>query len=160
MNHATQSSESAVFYFLSTPGSCNVAGHITKGMCKALDLAHHGLFLLEKGAYWAERAVMAAANNILVIHKLSFETHLAAAPLKNTVSLGADVSIFGSRGQFKLDFNLADPLKNVHQLADTALAFFKKLFTPRFSKTVYDKPSEESDFEFSGVCVTVCLLFA
>ena len=139
-----------------------MAGHITKGMCKVLDLAHHGLFLLEKGAYWAERAVMAAANNILVIHKLSFETHLAAAPLENTVSLGADVSIFGSRGQFKLDFNLADPLKNVHQLADTALTFFKKLFTPRFSKTVYDKPSEESDFEFSGVCdlPTDRLLFA
>ena len=159
--HLTQSSESAVIHFLSAPGSCDVAGHITKGMCKGLDLAHHGLFLLEKGASWAERAVMAAANNIFVIHKLSFETHLTAAPLENTVSLGADVSIFGSRGQFKLDFNLADPLKNVHQLADTALSFFKKLFTPRFSKTVYDKPSEESDFEFSGVCDrwTVCLLF-
>ena len=130
-------------------------------MCNGLDLAHHASFLLEKGAYWAERAVMAVANNIFVIHKLSFETHLAAAPLENTVSLGADVSIFGSRGQFKLDFNLADPLKNVHPLADTALVFFQKLFTPRSSKTVSDKPSEESDFEFSGVCDrwTVCLLF-
>lgn len=128
-----------------------MVGHITKGMCKSLDLAHHGLYMLEKGAYWAERAVMAAAKNILIIHKLSFETHIAAAPLDSTIALGADISIFGSRGQFKLDFNLADPLKNVHKLADTALQFFKKLFAPRFSKTVYDQPSEESDFEFSGL---------
>ena len=121
-------------------------------MCKSLDLAHHGLFILEKGAYWAERAVLAAASNVLIIHKLSFETHISATPLDSTVALGADISIFGSRGQFQLDFNLADPLKNIHKLADTALQFFKKLFTPRFSKTIYDEPSEESDFEFSGQC--------
>ena len=128
-----------------------MAGHITKGMCKTLDLAHHGLYLLEKSTYWAERAVLAAASNILIIHKLSFETHITASPINSSVVLGADVSIFGSRGQFKLDFNLADPLKNVHKLADTALVFFKNLFSPRFSKTIYDKPSEEADYEFSGL---------
>ncbi|CAH3136107.1 unnamed protein product [Pocillopora meandrina] len=131
-------------------GSCNVVGHITKGMCQALDLAVYGLHVLEQKAYWAEQAVVKAAKNMLVVHSLSFETHLTSSPLDSTVSLGADVSIFGSRGQFKLEFNLADPLKNVHKLADTALEFFKKLFSPRPSKDVYDKPAEESDFEFSG----------
>ena len=134
------------------PGSCNVVGHITKGMCQALDLAVYGLHVLEQKAYWAEQAVVKAAKNMLVVHSLSFETHLTSTPLDSTVSLGADVSIFGSRGQFKLEFNLADPLKNVHKLADTALEFFKKLFSPRPSKDVYDMPAEESDFEFSGVC--------
>lgn len=128
-----------------------MVGHITKGMCKTLDIAHHGLYLLEKSAYWAERAILAAAKNILTIHKLSFETHIAAKPLDSSVALGADISIFGSRGTFKLDFNLADPLKNVHKLADAALAYFKKLFSPRFSKTIYDEPSEEADYEFSGL---------
>lgn len=121
-------------------------------MCQALDLAVYGLHVLEQKAYWAEQAVVKAAKNMLVVHSLSFETHLTSTPLDSTVSLGADVSIFGSRGQFKLEFNLADPLKNVHKLADTALEFFKKLFSPRPSKDVYDKPAEESDFEFSGVC--------
>ena len=120
-------------------------------MCKTLDLAHHGLHVLEKSTYWAERAVLAAADNILIIHKLSFETRITATPLGSSVSLGADVSIFGSRGQFKLDFNLADPLKNVHKLADAALAYFKTLFSPRFSKTIYDEPSEEADYEFAGM---------
>ena len=128
-----------------------MVGHITKGMCKTLDLAYHGLYLLEKTTYWAERAVLAVAKNILVIHKLSFETHITASPLDSSVTLGVDISIFGSRGQFKLEFNFADPLKNVHKLADAALAFFKKLFSPRFSKAVYDKPSEEADYEFSGM---------
>ena len=128
-----------------------MAGHITKGMCKSLDLAHLGLRALEKGASWAEQAVVGAAKNMLIIHKLSFETHITAKPLDSSVALGADVTIFGSRVQLKLDFNLADPLKNVHKLADTALQYFKKLFSPRFSKTIYDQPSEETDFEFSGV---------
>lgn len=119
-------------------------------MCKALDVAHHGLHLLEKTTYWAERAILATAKNIFVIHKLSFQTHLTASPLQSSVSLGADISIFGSRGEFNLEFNLADPLKNIHKLADTALAFFKKLFSPRFSKEIYDKPSEKADYEFSG----------
>lgn len=119
-------------------------------MCKALDVAHFGLYLLENSTYWAERAVLAAAKNILVVHKLSFQTHLTASPLQSSVSLGADISIFGSRGQFSLEFNLADPLKNVHKLADAALSYFKKLFSPRFSKEIYDKPSEKADYEFSG----------
>ncbi|XP_074608868.1 uncharacterized protein LOC141863292 [Acropora palmata] len=131
-------------------GSCDAIGHITKGMCKALDVAHHGLHLLEKTTYWAERAILATAKNIFVIHKLSFQTHLTASPLQSSVSLGADISIFGSRGEFTLEFNLADPLKNIHKLADTALAFFKKLFSPRFSKEIYDKPSEKTDYEFSA----------
>lgn len=128
-----------------------MVGHITKGMCKTLDLAHHSLYLLEKSTYWTERAVLAAAKNILIIHKLSFETHITASPIDSSVVLGADITIFGSRGQFKLDFNLADPLKNVHKLADTALVFFKKLFSPRFSNTIYDEPSEEADYEVSGL---------
>ena len=128
-----------------------MVGHITKGMCKTLDVAHHSLYLLEKSTYWAERAVLAAAKNILIIHKLSFETHITASPIDSSVVLGADITVFGSRGQFKLDFNLADLLKNVHKLADTALVFFKKLFSPRFSKTIYDGPSEEADYEVSGL---------
>lgn len=96
--------------------------------------------------------MLAAAKNILIIHKLSFETHITASPIDSSVVLGADITVFGSRGQFKLDFNLADPLKNIHKLADTALVFFKKLFSPRFSKAIYDKPSEEADYEVSGLC--------
>ena len=115
-------------------------------MCKTLDLAQHSLYLLEERTYWAERAVLAAAKNILIIHKLSFETHITASPIDFSVVLRADITVFGSRGQFKLDFNLADLLKNVHKLADTTLVFFKKLFSPLFSKTIYDEPSEEADY--------------
>ena len=113
-------------------------------------MAHHALYLMENESYWAERALSSGIQDIFIIHKLTFQTELTSEPIKSSVAAIADVTLLGSRLQLSLGLNFADPLTNVQKLANAAIEHFKKLFTPRFSKTFYDKPSAESDVELSG----------
>lgn len=138
-----------LFLYLTCKGSCNLQNHLTKGACKLLDLAHTALWKLENSTYWAERAAQFVSNNLLVIHRLSFETHLSPT-LSSTVGVSADVSVFGTRMQFSLDMNLKKLVDNAKKLADTAVQYLKKRLKARLTKAIYDTPSENNDVAISG----------
>ena len=123
--------------------------HLIKGACKLLDVAHYALWKLENSTYWAERAAQFVGDNLLIIHKLSFETHLSPA-LGPNVAVSADVSVFGTRMQFSLDMNLKNLVDDAKKLADTAIQRLKKRLTARLTKPIYDTPSESNDHAISG----------
>lgn len=88
-------------------------------------------------------------KNLLVIHRLGFETHLSPA-LSSSVGVSADVSVFGTRMQFSLDMNLKNLVDNAKKLADKAISYLKKRLTARITKAMYDTPSESNDVAISG----------
>ena len=132
--------------------------HLTKGSCKLLDVAHQALWKLENSTYWAERAAQFVGANLLVIHQLSFETHLSPT-LDSTVGVSADVSVFGTRMQFSLDMNLKKLVDNAKKLADKAVQYLKKRLTARLTKAIYDSPSESNDVALTGMFhVLTCII--
>ncbi|EDO46933.1 predicted protein [Nematostella vectensis] len=130
-------------------GTCSIAGHITKGVCHSLDLAHGALYAIERSAYWVQQALPHITKNLLYIHRLSF--YIKASPsIDSRVNGSADVTIFQARREFDFEINLEDILENAMRLGKRALEYFMELFSKRFSKPSYDLPSGKSDFLLSG----------
>jgi hypothetical protein len=118
-------------------------------MCHALDLAQGALYLIDKAAYWIYQALPHIAKNMLYIHKLSFLTRISPS-IDSKINGSADVTIFQARAKFEFEINLKNILESAKELGLRALEYFVNLFTERFSKGSYDKPSDKADYQLSG----------